>query len=660
MKNKIAFISGIFIYVFMALIMSSYDNQTMHKYINETIAETFLKAIPADATFKNYFFHPSTKMKGTGVVAPGYYYHTEGNLDLTFKEWLIHGGYSADEPELLQALRHFYDPKGIDAGKRYLTDFPPGLSVTNPYVDILSWALEYNGEVVNGTTGANYLYQENSWEDGKRSFLLAMKETDKIKQDKLMAHAWRCLGETLHALGDMTCPVHVRNDGHPTGDADPYENGIKLSSYLPSNPASFWDQALINKIKGEDSIRQIFHDMALYTNENFFTNQTIYGSGVAAIQPVIRPTNPYPLPFAKESGNGWDYVNEEFTFYKTFGSNKIKMCKDRYYFAIATNFRTKAAYVDLDVAISQSQVLLSNFIGIAPEVIKRYIPQITVSIDNVSTDFGEIYGSVAILSNAEYPFKNIYNALVTVSNYTTGKSVVVKAANGFFSTSELAFSEGDEIQAYISIGGFQVYSEKYKTGSAILKQFIEKSNDVFLSFDLKKVQFSDGSVMNAGFLSNPKNDGQWDQVLYQLSGQNLIIKKGYSKIENGDTGNKNEEYKIHFSSNFDKITSIEFSSNYVYNSSTQTYTEKGSFIIEGINHEYWNGIPGGSSGLDFSRYTIQNNNGFQVALKDFTYEQTTLFKSDNYTVTRKAQSIDWVNLPLFEFNSCALWFSKSE
>ena len=475
MKKRLSLFLGAFVYIVLALVLSAYDNATMHRYINDAIVQTFLGNMPSDPALKNYSIQQSARVNGTGVTAKGQYYITEGDLNFTFKEWLSHGGFSADEPEALQAMRHFYDPVGLDGGKKYLTDFPALLGLANPEVDLLSWALEHDGEVVNGTQGTHYLYQNNSWEDGKRSFAQAMQEKDPVKQNKLMAHAWRCLGESLHALADVVCPVHVRNDGHPPGDADPLENAIRDIIYLPSDPQKYWDQSLIDKMKGRDSIRQIFHDMALYTNQNFFTNQTIYGDGVESIKPVLRPGNPYPLPYAKESGGGWEYVPEEFTYYKSFGNNRVKMCKDRYYFAnvLTTSYRTPKAYVDLDVAKSQSAVLLSNLMGIGPEVIKRFLPPMKVTIDDIASaqqSDKRIRGSVEITRNPEYSWIFSYNNRVTILNYTKNKSVEVLASNGKFETAELAYREGDLIMAYITLGGFQVLSEKIKAvGTSIFE-----------------------------------------------------------------------------------------------------------------------------------------------------------------------------------------------
>ncbi|HMS98995.1 MAG TPA: hypothetical protein PKA12_09625 [Saprospiraceae bacterium] len=661
MKNKIAFLTGVLAYVGLAIILSAYGNKNMHTYINDAITDAFIKQMPSDPDLKNYFIQPNAKVKGTGVTAPGQYYITEGDMNQTFKEWLRHGGYSADEPEALQAIRHFYDPKGLDAGRLYLTDFPPLLGLANPEVDILSWALEYNGEVVNGTQGLHYLFQYNSWEDGKRSFAQAMQETDPVKQDKLMAHAWRCLGESLHALADMACPVHVRNDGHPPGDADPFENAIQGIGYLPASPQNLWDQALINKMKGRDSIRQIFHDMALYTNENFFTNQTIYGSGVEPIKPVIRPGNPYPLPYARETGGGWEYVADEYTYYKDFGTSMVKMCKDRYYFAnaLTTNYRTAAAYVDLDVAKSQSTILLSNLIGIGPEVVKRFLPEMKVNIDDVSTIDNHVYGSVSITRNPEYSWIFSYNSNVTIWNYTKNKTVTAKATNGQFETSALAFSEGDEIQAYITLGGFQVYSEKVKAGGSIAEQFIKKSNDIYIDLSLSKVTFSNGEIGSISVSALDENDEDWDQITYNLNGTILTIHKELLFEIPGQKKTRSHDFTFNFSNDFEKIISMRQDMVLTEDNSSATSVWTSGYDIENVPFEIFFGSPGVIAPLNFSRYKIDDNNGIKASLKNFTYKSDIVYKSDGYHSIQTITKVDFDDPPPWQPNYFWVWFSKT-
>jgi hypothetical protein len=471
------FFGGVIFYVFLSFLLSSYGNRPMHEFINERIAGDFLKKMSQYPELKDYSISASDKIPGVGVTVKGGRTITEGEMSFTFKDWIKHGGFSADEPEWLMALRHFYDPKSLDGGKKYLTDIPLGLGVANPEIDIVEWALEDKGEITKGTTGVNPLFQKYSWMDGKNSIVAALNEKDKPKREKLMAHAWRSLGETLHALGDMACPVHVRNDGHPPGDADPFENGITLDTHIPTKPGDYWDQDLIDRVKSKGNLRDFFHELAVYTNENFFTNQTVHGIGIDTIKPSLRPAKPYTLPFVKLGGPEWKYEADEFTFYKKFGNNWVKMCKDRYYFAYAlpTGMRTAKAYVDLDVAESQAKVLLSNLLGVAPDLMRRFFPVIRPIVEGADPLTQEINGSVRLEKSTEYPNELKYNSWVLVYNKTTGKSEEVAATNGNFKTSDLSFKTGDELQAYVVMGGLQVAGEKYKVSDSDLRNLINKT-----------------------------------------------------------------------------------------------------------------------------------------------------------------------------------------
>ncbi len=470
------FFCGMLFYVMLSFLLSSYNNRPMHEFINERIAGDFLKQMNKYPELKDYAISASDKIHGIGVTVPGQRDITEGDLGFTFTEWLRHGGYSADEPEALMALRHFYDPKGLDGDKKHLTDIPLGLGIANPEIDLVEWALEDHGEITKGMSGVNPLSQKYSWMDGKNSFVAAMSEKDKPTREKLMAHAWRSLSETLHALADMACPVHVRNDGHPPGDSDPYENGITLAAQIPANLSLHWDRTLVDSVKGQKSIRGMFHELARYTNENFFTNQTVHGMGVDTIMPSLRPGKPYTLPYASASGTDWKYVEDEYTFYRKIGDNWVKMCKDRYYFAtiVPTWRRTPKAYVDLDVAGSQSKVLLSNFVAIGPELIRRFFPILRPVVDGADPLSKEITGTIYFDKTTEYPNEVKYNSWVLVYNKTTRKSIEVEAVNGNFSTTDLDFKKGDKLQAYLVMGGLQIASNELLVSEVDLRTIINR------------------------------------------------------------------------------------------------------------------------------------------------------------------------------------------
>ena len=204
-----------------------YGNVAMHPAINQVIVSEFknrLNVYKSNYTqfqkFNNYFvsFDIST-YSGPEVTRGGYYVITTENRSNTASQWIVKGGFSADEPEIAASLRHFYDPV-MNEGYLFLTDTGGNPSFNNPWINAVFWA--FDGTDPRG----NNLW---TWNQGKNYMVQAIQSTDKVKKEEYMAQAMRCLGEVLHNTADMGLPAHVRNDAHggwgPIGGRiDPYEN----------------------------------------------------------------------------------------------------------------------------------------------------------------------------------------------------------------------------------------------------------------------------------------------------------------------------------------------------------------------------------------------------------------------------------------------------
>jgi len=221
----------------------AYENVGAHPEINECALRVWLQPIVdggAKGLLNDYLIRDRRslrKLTGQSVIQSGRWHNdiVQGNKQQSFFEWICDGGYTADEPECFMSLRHFYDPTR-PAGQRYLTDintmaewfvwmqkkFPlsggrDDIDLKNPMMDARHWALR----------GSPF-----SWDRGVKDMQAAFIETDPEKKDRLFARAWRCLGETMHLLADMTVPAHVRDDGHPLAPyagplrTDPYEDAI--------------------------------------------------------------------------------------------------------------------------------------------------------------------------------------------------------------------------------------------------------------------------------------------------------------------------------------------------------------------------------------------------------------------------------------------------
>ncbi|NOY07132.1 MAG: hypothetical protein GXO82_10980 [Chlorobi bacterium] len=361
-RHTLSWLAGATTYVVIALFLMGYENTKMHPAISETIlgafVDKFVHALVQPANLKNYIFvfDGNDTFSGPAVTGAGYFSSTmnTSTVSKTPKEWLKHGGYSADEPEVPAALRHFYDPLGIDGGKKYLTnrgtnwEFIINNNGINPRIDAMDWALHH---------------RDNSWtwDKGKEWMVKALTTSDRAKRDDYMARAWRCLGETLHLIADMGCPPHVRNDSHAApvswkyraalGDPDPFEELVK-PSYAATYKGGAVDPALKSSCRAATSADEVFETMARFTNKHFFTNQTISGMGVKKITPIIDDRPAYPSP--KLDKLVYDAV--DYTFYQTLpGGQRVKMCRDKSWFSLRGY-----PYIDVECVESQAAALMPN------------------------------------------------------------------------------------------------------------------------------------------------------------------------------------------------------------------------------------------------------------------------------------------------------------
>ena len=104
----------------------AYDNFKAHPALNTAMvnyAELTIKPMLPEGVTLGFSTDPN-QYKGMAVTDPGKTVFDCGESEESKNalEWIKHGGFSADEPELAAAVRHFYDPVGLDGGKRYLTD----------------------------------------------------------------------------------------------------------------------------------------------------------------------------------------------------------------------------------------------------------------------------------------------------------------------------------------------------------------------------------------------------------------------------------------------------------------------------------------------------------------------------------------------------------
>lgn len=430
------------ILIFVSLsfeISNAYENVGAHRRINKTVVEKFLAKASTFDRFKNYsFVFNSVTFKGPAVVASGYFDITTANKDFTIKDWIIEGGYSADEPEAPAALRHFYDPLANNQGKYYLTDL--NVDIANPAVDAIFWHFD-------GYDPQSIVY-EWSWNKGKEYMAKALEANDENQRNTWIAKAFRSLGEVLHNTADMGCPPHVRNDAHGgfpgVGGSDPYESGFNpdwAEQFSGNNP----DPSLASYFSSSSKAININKKLAEFTNKYFFTNETIYGKGVASYKSRNKMPD-YPSPLLENL----EYEDDSFNYNYTFPSGrKIELCNDRSLFLgyISQNFRAYPRVTQKNVE-SQAQELVPNIISAGVNVVRNFIPQIEFIL-NADAKEKKISGEVRTITNDEYTNVIKYNGVVKFRINGTSSNTEANCVNGKFETSITDLKQGDKIVAYI-------------------------------------------------------------------------------------------------------------------------------------------------------------------------------------------------------------------
>lgn len=475
-----------------------YDNKKNHPTLNKFIVKAFLeknnKGNFSMKKFKLYEFKlDKVKLRGNYISKSGLFnpseidrfhedmvnwlygetIYSEDVGEKTPLEWISHGGYSADVPEVPASFRHFYDPTRAD-GQRHLTDDVNSklmnwlqTKFTNPHTDGVSWAVGQAGSF--GALEHNY-----TWENGKVFMKGALEEKDPEKRKALMAKAWRSLGETLHMIADNGCPAHVRNDAHPSipsrlmsyfGNQDTYEEMMadfqkKNDGALDEFQSGKVDADLALKLEESDTIREVAHKLAVFTNENFFTGETISGTDWKgnAVHPITHPDYVYNSPKLSASS----YSN--YYYRRKIGKTEVLLSTDTWFF---NRFPISKTFPFLDEACvkSQASVLIPAIKEAGLHAIKLYIPDLSVKITALSED-GNITGEIIHKTDEEYKKAIKYNGPVVIKTATLDELGKFEAKNGRFS-GKITPVDNAYVNAEIEFGGIFVKSEQQKMRAAI-------------------------------------------------------------------------------------------------------------------------------------------------------------------------------------------------
>ena len=431
MKKRLSFVFGIVLYLALAILLSGYGNKLSHPALNEYIIEGFQNRYTDNIRFdkfKNYNFDFSEvpHFLGTSVSKGGFLEIEESQANWTPTEWIKHGGASADEPNLPASFRHFYDPAEPE-GERYLKDHLDFLVNAigidfNPRIDHLDWSLYHEDHLYN-------------WVNGKNHMRLSLQQADETKKGKEMAFAFRALGETLHMIADLACPPHVRDDSHPAmfgvegilsyfGNPDPYEEFFEtMVDQIPEWSMGNVDLQLKQDFDSSKTVYEIAHDLAVYTNTQYFTNQTITGK---TVEPQIHPEKTYGSPLLEQCA----YSPTTYLYTKPISGHSVKMCKDLSYLLWLVESRG-SPYIDKECVETQAAALVPQLLEAGAQVMRLFYPKMDIEIEELSN--GEISGSVTHHVDREYIEEIRYNGTVSIYRSQTDELLVdLVCENGKF------------------------------------------------------------------------------------------------------------------------------------------------------------------------------------------------------------------------------------
>jgi len=485
-----------------------------HRIINGLALKRLLTSDGSDPIFAFYETKKLRQLSGEGVVRPGWVhfdsFYQSGNRQGNYIWWIKEGGYTADEPELYASFRHFYDPKAI-SGNTCLTDHLESVDwyyqllstklskkalgqTFYPHVDAREWAI--SGPEKEGL-GRN----EYCWERGLEAMRDAFTATDPIEKDRLFVKAWRALGETMHLVADMTSPAHVRNDSHPGlalgafgfGETNTNEGVLKADPY-----DSYCSHTLVMRYAGGPVERDLeerisaakdpaalFDVIATYTQENFFTPDTISGADRLG-RPVTNANGQKPYPSPKLDPN---YFQEDSGYYmKTVNDLSVRVAHESWLLSTGWGSPMHALRMTYPCVQDQASILIPVAVRACMTLAGWYIPRIKVQLESfdaekgilkgrvVHQNAGSAYSSPLAFNSANPPQFHLYMD-GGLQNWDKIK-LEVRSGEITADLSRLNVPEKAKLELVLDVGGMRIRSEAMKLGEESVVAMLHKATAV--------------------------------------------------------------------------------------------------------------------------------------------------------------------------------------
>ena len=472
-------------------------NQITHRQINFEAIKLFFEGAATAEKFQlgpisdagRTARHRGFAVAGTGETEEDYQPCEERH---SMVEWITLGGDWADEPNFYAAVRHFYDPLQVN-GVAYLTDqyWIHGNVYESPETDAVTWALEdpdnpfclkagmiaYKRALETpedfrppSSTGATHF---------KTNLKLSVKDAAEERSLQL-AYAYRALGETMHLIGDMTQPAHVRNDSHPLDE--PIEQATFSAQVRQAAAHPLVDphaQSFLASAGGTlQTPRGLFRHLALFTNHTFYSMDTIYDEESGTIpnnfQPPLNMMHPYPAPQFD------DLIAHTTTIHGVLGTRKVTrlfakiagrevpMAQERLSFQCfdpdhslipgdMEGLKTRAGRAGMDLgpymipsafAHEQSAVLLPLAIHAAADLMNLFFPTLELQADyrdeGLQLGAGSERRVITIEPNMEHHRKRdpAWQAFDLTVKYTGPGTLVMTSGDTVVVTRKLQYEDG--------------------------------------------------------------------------------------------------------------------------------------------------------------------------------------------------------------------------
>jgi len=352
-----------------------------HQEINNQALLRFFSKYGSGVKYQDSKIYEDTSYWGSDVISNSL---TQSGVEVervsrTLKEWVMSGGHSADESHLWASVRHFYDP--IAGHNPELTDHNWVHGVLYAAFSARDWTFTHTDNPFSWKKALEYYKRAMEIPEGSKIDVIKSGDFRDIDlpvsspaeaRDTYLGKAYRALGETMHMFADMTQPCHVRNDSHPTGDIDPLESSAThahVTAYAgyPVDPRS--------KINEADNAETMFDNLAVFTNEHFYTYDTVCDDADG-----VKPRNwetPMPHPQFGELTPGKDGIS----YTGVFNGKDVPLVIRLFLRGNEENANSYYYFVPPFYSDNLSQVLLPIAVAADGKLIDFFFPTMKLSIE---------------------------------------------------------------------------------------------------------------------------------------------------------------------------------------------------------------------------------------------------------------------------------------